>query len=245
MARPCGHEQRLERMTVDPFDFRTLHLAGDPNLNMRAPITNASAVEVYFKGTLVPRDHPVYGYVVVSDPDRIQENYTFSKIVFNHPVRLIRPLIEVNYITRRGFCLECNGNGNVNDWTVSPAGSLTHVVDNTKLAQQSLKYILTSKNPFTPTLICHLKDYIGKQFGFDVTTSDISATVQQALESFMQIQAAQKTVQTMSPQETLREVVSVIADSDPNTPFVIYVSVVVTGYGTNTPIPLNIALQSG
>lgn len=240
LSRPCGHEQRLERYTVDPFDFRTLRYVGQTEFNMRASITNSSQVEVFLGGNLVPSSL----YRIVPDPDRVQQNYSFQKIMFNQPMRLVRPLIEVNYITRQGQCLQCNGNGYVNDWAASHSGALLHVIDLAKLAQRCLKYILTSKNPFTPTLICHLKDYIGKNFGLEVTSADITSAIQSALETMMQIQIAQKTVQTVSNEETLKDILSIDAQQDPNNPILIYVSVVVAGYGSSAPIPLNIALQA-
>lgn len=239
-ARPCGHQQRLERYTLDVFDFRTLHYALDPTLNMRAPITNSSQVQIWLAGVLVPPTQ----YSIVPDPDRIQTGYTFSKILFNSQVRLIRPLIEVNYVTKQGFCLQCCGNGSVTDWTINTGGGLIRVRNVQKLAQQCLKYILTSKNPFSPALICQVKNYVGQKFGLSFTTTDVASTIQTALQNYMQIQASQKTVQTLSSLETLKDIVSVMAQQDDENPLVVYVSVVVAAYGSTNPIPLNIALQS-
>ncbi len=243
-SRACDHFQILERYVLDAFDFRTLHLASDPSLNMRAPINGAAMTRVFLKGIQCPPNDPLYGYTIMADPARVEAGYTFSKILFNHPVRLTRPLLEVSYITRQGFCLQCNATGQVNDWSISPSGSLDITQGVQKLAQQSLKYVLTSKNPFSPTLVCHMKDYIGKKFNMNVSTTDIASEITRVLQTYQQIQGTQKTVQTLDPQEVLRDIQTVSAQVDPANPNLIFVSIVVTAYGSPTPVPLNIALQA-
>jgi len=241
-SRPCGHESILERYVLDAFDFRTLHYVGDPSLNMRAPINGAALVQVWIEGVLCPPTHPQFGYSVVPDPSRVQEGYTFSKILFNKQVRLTQPIIEVSYITRQGFCLQCAGTGTINDWEISTSGSLVHTHGVQKLGQQSLKYILTSKNPFSPNLICNLKTYLYKKLTSG--TQNIAASVTNALQNYQGIQSAQKTVQTLTPNEVLRDIQSVSVKQDPNNPLLIYVSVVLMAYGVAEPIPLNVALQA-
>jgi hypothetical protein len=243
--RPCDHLQILERYTVSPLDFRTLTFASNTGLNMRAPINGKDMLRLYIKGVLVNPVDPVYGYAIVTDPERIQiEDYPFFKIFFNKPVRLRTPLIEVSYFTRVGFCLKCSATGSVSDWRVGPNGSINHVTGVKKLAQQSLKYVLTSKNPFNPALVCPIRSFLGKKFGMSITDSDIAAAVNTALSTYQSIQRAQKTVQTMEPQEMIKDVVSVEAAQDPEDPTKIYVAIVLTAYGSNQTIPLNVALQS-
>lgn len=243
-TRPCGHEQILERYVLDAFDFRTLHVASDPQLNMRAPINGVAMTRVFLKGIQCPPNDPRFGYSIVPDPARIEEGYTFSKIMFNHPVRLVRPLIEVSYITRQDFCIQCSATGQVNDWTISPSGALVKTHGVQKLVQQSLKYVLTSKNPFAPNLICHLKDYLGKKFNVSISAQDIVTEITKVLQNYQQIQGSQKTVQTLDPLEILRDVSSVSAQQDPTNPNLIFVSIVVTAFGQSQPIPMNIALQA-
>jgi hypothetical protein len=209
---------------------------------MRAPINGAAAVQVYLGGTLCPPGDPRYGYSIVPDPDRILQGYTFQKITFNKPVRLTQPLIEVSYITRQGFCIQCGGIGQVKDWEISTSGSLVHTHGVKKLAQQSLKYILTSKNPPAQNLVCNLKSFLNQKI-LNGSTQDIAASITSALQNYQSIQTAQKAVQTLSPGEVLRDVQNVSVQQDPNNPLLIYVSVVVTAYGVKEPIPLNIALQ--
>lgn len=242
-SHACSHNQVLERYVLDAFDFRTLHYSKDPSLNMRAPINGAAAIQVYLRGVLCLPSDPRYGYSVVPDPIRIQQGYTFSKIQFNKPVRITQPLIEVSYITRQGFCLQCAGTGIVNDWEISTSGGLVHTHGVRKLAQQSLKYVLTSKNPFSPNLVCNLKSYLYHKLSSG-STQDIAASITNALQNYQSIQTAQKSVQTLSPSEVLRDIQNVSVQQDPNNPLLIYVSILVTAYGVKEPIPLNVALQA-
>jgi hypothetical protein len=234
----------LERYLLDVFDFRTLHYAKDPTLNMRAPINGVSAVKVFLKGVQVAIDDPNFGYSIVPDPLRLEPGYTFSKIMFNKQVRLSRPLIEVSYLTRQGFCLQCSGTGQVRDWSVSHSGALVRVEKTDKLVQQSLKYILSSKNPPSPNLVSHLKDYVAKKFNLTVSASDIATEITRVLQAYQAIQGSQKTVQTLDPAEILRDIQNASVQQDPENPNLIYVSLTVTAYGATKPIPLNIALQT-
>jgi len=241
----CDHLILLERYTVSLTDHRTLkyvHNTGS-NFNMRAPINGASMMRMYIKGVLVNPDDPVYGYQVVPDPDRVQTNYVFAKVVFNQPLRNVNSLIEITYITRQGFCTKCNGAGSMVDWLVGQNGSILHVNRTRKLAQQTIKYILTSVNPFTPSLTCPVRTYVGRKLDNSVTTQDISAAVTQILSSYQSIQAAQKTVQTLEPAEILQDVESVDTTEDPTDPTLIYLAVEILAFGSSDPIPLSVTLQ--
>jgi hypothetical protein len=234
----------MERYVIDTFDFRTIHYAGDPTRNMRAPINGASLVRVYLKGVLLTPDDPRVGYDLVTDSTMIQSTgVPFLKVVFKQPLRMVRPLIEVCYVTHQEYCIKCGGRGAVNDWQVSGSGQVVEVNQVEKLAQQALKYILTSRNPFNPTLTCKVRSYVGKKFGLSVTDSDIAAEVTRALSALKTIQAAQKTVQALDPQETLKDVTGVQARQDPADPLTIYISATITGYGATGNIALNTALQ--
>jgi hypothetical protein len=241
----CDHAQVLERYQINPLDFRTLQLISDPTQNMRAPINGRAFVQVYLRGVLVPPSHPLYGYQILADPTRVQAGYTFYKIVFNQEVRLTAPLIEVSYHTLQGFCLKCFGSGSLSDWQPSQSGALTRVANLPKLKQQCLKYILASTNPFNPNLVCLIRNYVGQKFGITLTEDTIAAQVSQALAAYKQIQSAQQTVQSLSPQEILKDITSVVAVQDPSDPTQVYVTIQITGYGGGPTAPLNIALQAG
>lgn len=241
----CDHLQILERYVVDVQDFRTLNYYPNQTLNMRAPINAPSMMRLYFNGTLVNPNDPNYGYSVVPDPTRTQlQSYPFSKVMFKNPIRQTTPLVEVSYFTRPGFCLKCGGTGKTPDWIVSPSGSLSEVTGVKKLAQQALKYVLTSQNPFNRNLVCPVRSYVGQKFGFTVTDQDISSATIAALATYQSIQKAQSTVQTMSPLEMLQDVVSVDAVQDTTDPTKVSLSIVISPYGTNQTIPLNVALQT-
>lgn len=239
LNNPCDHRVLCERYVIDTFDFRTLHWSGNPAVAMRAPINGQSNVAVFLGGKLLAPS--AYSFVV--DPAQGIAGAQFWKIVLNQPMRMTRPLIEVSYITIQETCIKCGGTGIVPDWTVADTGGIEMVFGQAKLAQQALKYILTSRNPFAPSLTCALRSYIGKKFGYTVTSNDIATEVTRVLNLYKQIQAAQKTVQAMTPEETLKDITSVSSRQDPNNPLAIYLSTVITGYGATGAIPLNAALQ--
>jgi hypothetical protein len=244
-SRNCDHLCILERYQIDAFDFRTLHYAANPSINMRAPINGAAMLRLYFKGTLVKPTDPNFGYSLMPDPARVQEEgVPFQKILFNNPVRMLTPLIEVTYFTRQPQCLKCGGTGKVVDWAVSQSGGLMKVTQQRKLAQQAIKFLTATKNPFNPNLVCPIRSYVGRKFGLNVTDQDIATAVTQAMVTYQGIQRAQKTVQTMDPTEMIQSVDSVTAKQDPSDPTKVYVSIVLSCYGSTQAIPLNISLQA-
>ena len=239
----CSHVQIKERYTLDVFDFKTLHYAANPVYNMRAPINGTDQVKVFLRGVLISPTDPILGYSVVPDPDRIETNYTFSKIIFNKPVRMVQPLIEVTYPTRPVFCMKCAGVNTVNDWSNTPAGQLARVTQTNKLVQQCLKYLLTSVNPFNPNLSCRIKSYIAAKMGSNIT-DDINNEVVRALGAYQTIQNAQQTVQTLDPEEVLKDITGIAVRQDPTNPMLVYLTTQVAAYGSRQNIPLNVALQA-
>jgi hypothetical protein len=198
-------------------------------------------VQVYFKGVLVPPSE----YSIVADPAfSFPGQPQFKKIVFNEPQRMTLPLIEVSYVTLQNYCMKCGGTGTLNDWQLNGSGTLEKIYGRYKLAQQALKYVLTSRNPFNPSLTCPIRNYVGKKFGLTVTDQDIAAAITTALSTYQQIQASQKTVQTVTPEETLKEITAVSAYQDPTNPLQIYVTLSITGYASTNPMALNISLQA-
>lgn len=243
----CDHEISFERYTVDPDDFRTLHYVGNPVINQRAPINGADTVQMWVSGELVQSNDAIYGWQLVRDPNRVNTPTAdiFYKIVFNSPVRLVIPLIEVSYITRQPYCLKCSGTGFVNDFKPSTSGDFLHVTQTAKLAQKGLKWVLTSVCPFYPTFVCLLKSYIGRKLGIQITETDIQTQVLNALTQMQQVQRAQGTVQTLDPSEILKDIVSVTANIDPNDPTVVRVSAVVSSFsGTSAPLGFTLRMNT-
>jgi hypothetical protein len=232
LQAPCNHNQSLERYQVYPQDLRTLQLVANPATFMRAPINGQAFVQVYISGNLVSSNDPTYGYTLVADPLHIQLSgtYMFYKIVFNKEVRIIRPLIEVSYITLQDYCLKCNGIGVLNDLSIATSGSLIRVVNTDKLVQRSLKFVLTSQCAFYPQFTCPIRGYIGRKFGINITDADIANAVTVALDNLQNVQVAQNTIQTLSPEETLKNVTNVIAVQDASDPTIIHVSASLISY---------------
>jgi hypothetical protein len=236
----CDHHQWFERYVVNQDDFRTLNYAGQPTINMRAPINGASAVQMWINGEQVYSTDPTYGWQVVIDPNRIDitNQNIFYKIVFNNPVRVIIPLIEVSYISTQDYCLKCSATGYLNDLKLGVgADPFAEVTQTTKLAQKALKWILTSRCPFYPTFTCAIKSYIGRKLGVQITDTDIQTAVINALTTMQKVQQAQSTVQSLDPQEILKDVVSVSAVIDQSDPTIVRVSAVVSNYsGQSAPL---------
>ena len=240
---PCPHVISGERYVIDRIDFRTLHLAADTSLNMRAPINGQSAVTVRISGELVQADDPVYGYTILPDTNRLSTPDQFYKILFNSPVRWFVPLIEVGYITLLPYCLRCSSLGRLNDYSESSAGSLLRILNTSKLVQRVLKFVLTSRCSFYPQFTCPIRDYLGMKFGTTVTEEDVASQIMSSLQSLKGIQAAQRTVQTLSPLEMLKDITGV-STSMPD-PMSISVACSVTSYGGQaTPLPVNFSISS-
>jgi len=227
---------------VDVGDFRTLHVAANVGLNMRAPINGAALVEVYIRGQLVSPSDPVYGYTISPDVNRVQTSDQFYKIQFNLPVRSYIPLIEVSYITLMDFCLKCGTMGQLNNLTQVSNGSVLHIVGTNKLVQKVLKYVLTSVCAFYPQYTSRLKTFIGRKFGFAITDTDISNEVMTALQNLKQVQSAQRTVQALDPQEMLKDINNLqTIQIDPNS---VAVSGVLVSYGAPNGVPVSFSLTT-
>ena len=237
----CDHAQAFERYVVDSGDFRTLKLAADTSRRMRAPINGQALVKVYISGKLVQPNDRTYGYSFQPDTNELSTPDRFQKIVFNKSVRFFIPLIEVSYITSKPYCLKCSGLGTLNDLKKASSGSLIRVIDTDKLVQRSLKYILTSRCPFYPQLTCPIKDFIGRKIVELTTEADISSAVMNALQQFKTVQGAQRTVQTLTPLETLKDITSVSAVQNQTDPTAISVAATVSSYaGTTSPLGFTI-----
>lgn len=241
----CDHHQWFERYVVNQTDFRTLNYASMPSINMRGPINGASAVQMWISGEEVYSTDPTYGWQVLLDPDRVDtgSDDVFYKIVFNSPVRIVLPLIEVSYISQQDFCLKCSATGYLNDFKLGVgADPFSEVTQVTKLAQKALKWVLTSRCPFYPTFTCAIKSYLGRKLGVQITDTDIQTAVVNALTTMQQVQQAQSTVQSLDPQEILKDIVNVTAATDQNNPTIVRVSATVSNYSGQSA-PLGFTLQ--
>jgi hypothetical protein len=239
---PCNHQQSFERYVIDWQDFMTFHLASNVALNMRAPINGASQVQVYIGGQLVQADDPTYGYTVTPDINRVTTSDQFYKIMFRKPVRWYVPLIEVSYTTIKNFCLKCGTAGQLNDIKPASNGSVIHIVGTDKMVQRVLKMVLTSQCQFYPQFTCPIKTYVGKKWGVTITDADVSNQILTALQNLKSIQSAQRTVQSLDPQEMLKDIQNLQTNTiDPNS---IAVSADITSYGTPNATPVSFSLTT-
>jgi hypothetical protein len=242
----CNHNISFERYVVDMNDFRTLHYLGNPTINMRAPINGFSAVEIWISEQQIKSNDPIYGWQIVIDPNRVDitGQAVFYKILFNKPVRIVLPLIEVSYITTQPYCLKCSGLGTLNDFKPSVSGDLLEVTQTAKLVQKSLKWILSSTCAFYPTFTCAIKNYIGQKIGIQITETDIQTQVLNALSQLQQVQNAQGTVQNLDPGEILKEMLSISVNLDPQDPTAIFVNAVVSSFlGASAPLGFTLRMN--
>jgi hypothetical protein len=213
---------------------------------MRAPINGSDTVRIWISGEEIQKTDPIYGWQVVRDPDRVETATSdiFYKIVFNRPVRLVIPLIEVSYITRQSFCLKCAATGKVTDFKPAASGSFLHVIQTNKLAQRGLKWILTSRCPFYPSFTSRLRDYIGRKLGIQITETDVQTDVINALSNMQKVQQAQQTVQTLDAAEMLKDIVGVNAVLDDTDPTTLQVSARISSFaGTSTPLGFTLRMN--
>jgi hypothetical protein len=132
----------------------------------------------------------------------------------------------------------------LNDFKPTSTGFL-HVVQNVKLAQKALKWILTSNCPFYPNFTCALKSYIGQKLGIQLTDTDIQAVVLNALTQMQSVQRAQSTVQSLDPAEILKDIISVNATIDPDDPTTVIVSALCSSYtGATTPLGFTLRVNT-
>lgn len=242
----CDHSISFERYVVDTNDFRTLHYLGNPAINMRAPINGLNTVQMWISDQQVKQTDPTYGWQVVKDINRIDpgSNDVFYKIVFNKPVRIILPLIEVSYTTTQSFCLKCSALGSLNDLKPSVSGEFQTITQTAKLVQKSLKWVLSSQCAFYPTFTCPIKNYIGRKIGIQLTETDIQTQVLNALTQMQQVQRAQSTVQNLDAAEILKDIVNVSVTLDPNDPTVLQVSATVSSFlGTTAPLGFTLRMN--
>jgi len=243
----CDHQQSFERYVVDFNDFRTLHYASNTTLNMRAPINGVAMVRMWISGEEVQQGDPAYGWLITPDPNRLDAVSTtdrFYKIMFAKPVRIIMPLIEVSYLSLKGYCMKCSAIGVLNDFKNSASGSFLQVTQQTKLAQKGLKWILTSRCPFYPTFVCPLKSYVGKKLGIQLTNTDIQNAVQTALSTMQKVQQAQNTVQVLDPLEMIKDIRYITAEVAVNDPTTIQVAAMITTFsGTSVPLSFQMVVR--
>ena len=240
---PCDHLQLKERMIISTADFRTLLFADRPEERMRGPIASKASTRLFFSGKEVPKDHPVFGWDILVDELSVKSDQK-SKIVFKKPVRLTNVLIEIQYITIAAYCLKCNGYSKVNDYQIDQAGSFLHISEYNKLVQRIYKFLLTSTCVFYPTFTCRLKDFVGRKFGGSLTEEDISFECMNALDNLKQIQLSQRNVQTLTPQEVLRDIESITTKRDQYDPTIVQTQMTVSSYGIPRPTPLAFTIRT-
>ena len=238
---PCDHLQIRERMTISQ-DFRTLRHQ-ESNGYMRGPVSAKGSVRLFISGQEILPSHETYGWEILPDETSVASDQR-SKIVFRYPFRLSNVLIEVQYVTIPAYCLKCNGYSKTNDFKVERTGTFNHITEYDKLVQRVYKFLLTSKCPFYPTLTSRLKDFVGRKIGGALTEDDITYECLTTLDNLKQIQQTQKTVQTLSPQEVLKNVESISTERDKADPSLVSTKMTISSFGVPRPSPLAFTIRT-
>jgi hypothetical protein len=120
-------------------------------------------------------------------------------------------VFEVSYTTVVEDCRKCNGFGYLNDLKVDSTGNFDTIENNEKLIQDSNVYVFTEKgsDPFYSFVGTVLTSVVGKPYIKNFTDLEIVKTVREALESLQDLQGVQSTVQDVTMQEKLLDIMSI------------------------------------
>jgi hypothetical protein len=233
-------------------DSRSLYCLDNPTQYMTSPINGvAKAVLSIFAtaatdplGTWVaiPQDHPTFGWDILPDPSCLSTDRR-SKIRFRLPVYSRSLLIRVSYPTTAPYCSKCGGTSKLIDFSPGVSGSLVRATGRSKLTLRILKFLLTSKCTFYPSLTCPLRSYTGRRFGSTLTSEDISAVVGAAMANLQAVQALQAKYQTLDSGEILTAVTGVSSARDTSDPRMVNVAVAVSS-PAGAAFQLNVGLKA-
>ena len=232
MPSACDHRVARERLVI-ATDRRTLYSFDRPSQRMARPINGLATVRLFINDVEVPANHPILGWEILDDEDA-RQNKQWYKIVFRRVQSTGGWIIEVAYTTNASYCRKCGGTNLVADYQISSAGGWSHVTGLNKLMQRCVKVVLTSICPFYPSMVCALRDRIGKKGGQVFTSDDAAFEVSDVLGKVKSIQQVQSRYQVIDPQETLHSVTKVQASVDPSDPRVMSVAISLTNLAGQT-----------
>jgi hypothetical protein len=231
-------------MVVDD-DLITLVTWKDMSYRMRGSVSNVGSVVLYIGGNPIPNNHQEFGWDLVEDELSYEESSPRKKIVFRKPCRLPEGvMIEVDYVTIPAHCRKCKGSLYTNDFQISQNRSFIHITEHPKLLQRVMKFMLTSQCAFYPNFTSPIKDLVGRKFGVTLGEEDVSSYITSALLSLKTIQNYQKTLQSLTPQEIMKDILGVKVVRSSTDPSRVKVSVQVSSYGKERPQPLSFSMRS-
>lgn len=238
---PCDHSQKRERMEVAQ-DFRTL-IYGDTQHYMRAPVSSEASVKLFIDGTEIPRNHETYGWDLFPDETSVPPERRL-KVMFRFPFRLHDAPIEISYACIPAYCLKCNGYQKTHDFKIEQTGTFRHISEYEKLLLRVQKFLLTSRCNFYPAYTSRLKDFVGQKFGLSLSEEDVTYECVTSLDSLKTIQQAQRSVQSLAPQEVLKDVESIDVSRDQVDPSLVKTSILVSSFGEPRPKPFTFAIRT-
>lgn len=240
----CDHQVLGEVLALQA-DRQTLRYAYNPEYTMRGLVNGVDSVQLFVGGKLVSPSSPHWGYRILDDPSTLSGEYFERRkmIQFLSPQRMNQVRIEVNYRTISAHCWKCGGNGKVHDLQPNKTNSFIHIQQYPKLLQRVNKILLTSECAFYPNLVSSLTRDIGKKLDQNLTEDDISLQISNDLQALKTIQTTQGTVQTLDPEEILKDVDHISVTSNTADETLVMVSVEVSSYGQATPGASNFIMR--
>jgi hypothetical protein len=240
----CDHMVLGEVLSLQP-DRQTLRYAYNTDYTMRGLVNGLESLQLFVGGVLVSPSSPVWGYRVVDDPSTLGGEYFERRkmIQFLSPQRMNQVRLEVNYRTISAHCWKCGGNGKVHDLQANKKNSFLHIQQYPKLLQRVNKILLTSQCAFYPNLVSSLTRDIGRKLDQNLTEDDISLQISNDLQALKTIQTTQGSVQTLDPEEILKDVDHISVTSNTADETLVQVSITVSSYGQAQPGTSNFIMR--
>jgi phage baseplate assembly protein W len=190
-------------------------------IKLELPVANPS-IKVFRNGESVPSDDPIFGWTLEFDQEGSSDFYnediptTTEDVLQKRSVRLKTPTKSLDdfwsviYITPSDYCRKCGGARVINDWVFNDEGRIDIVENEEKLVQELRKLFLTIQQSHLEHAWygTNVNDYVGGPIISGLSIR-IGAELQEALERFVNIQSKQSVFQDLTPNERVREVVSI------------------------------------
>lgn len=223
---------------TESFDGRLVRVGFPPikkGVGARRFILKTNGVAVspndvdYGRGEIaMPFNTPANALITATyEQDDLSDN-RYRDLVFKTPFPSGRFLFQANYTTIKGYCLKCLGRGYLFDWTLQPDGTIPTLVNEEKLIQDIVRFILTdlASDSYRDWLGSRLKGLIGKKIPTVARIKDvITKEVRSACEKLISLQTQQSKFQTVTLNEALQRVINVDVALDAQDPTLWRVSV--------------------
>lgn len=224
--------------------------ADGKSLRLRHVLGSQADIRLYVNDYEVSQDDTIYGWTVVKDPETAsvtltqneivstaegclgtvtstQKEFPARKLLFDRVRKATDDTYEVSYFCYPPVCPKCGGTGLHFDYEYTNLGKLIKVENESKLAQDMEKIILTiiGSSIFYPWYGTSLVDLIGGKASGVTTQSQITAEISQALTNLKKLQRKQELYQLVTDREYLESIQSIQVQQSATDPTVFRVNV--------------------